>query len=144
MERATPKRPINIWVLGLFTLGAVAASVGEVTAAEPMAGPRPLSMGEGISVERGEAVYSQNCVTCHGLSGRGDGPMSPKWPTEQVMPDLTSKGFLAGRDEELFTNVKEGLRRLEEPLIVMPQFKYILSDEDILSAIKYVQNLPTN
>ena len=45
----------------------------------------------------------------------------------------------SGRPGELFGSAE--LARLEEPLIVMPQFKYILSDNDIKSVHAYVKSL---
>lgn len=33
---------------------------------------------------------------------------------------------------------------MDEPLIVMPQFKYILSENDIQSALAFVKTLPTH
>jgi mono/diheme cytochrome c family protein len=46
-----------------------------------------------------------------------------------------------GRDKELLGSIREGLRRLPEPAYVMPQFKYILSDEEIQSVLAYVKTL---
>lgn len=33
--------------------------------------------GDPIAAERGRALYSANCATCHGPTGRGDGPAAP-------------------------------------------------------------------
>jgi mono/diheme cytochrome c family protein len=30
------------------------------------------------SIDRGEKLYKQHCVSCHGISGEGDGPLAPK------------------------------------------------------------------
>jgi high-affinity iron transporter len=30
------------------------------------------------SIDRGEKVYMQNCLQCHGKSGEGDGPLAPR------------------------------------------------------------------
>ena len=135
------ERKIIIGILVLFTLGFLLTSV-EDTYAQSMTNPMPLSLGKGVSVKRGAAIFAQQCATCHGLSGRKDGPRSFSWTKEQYLPDLSVKAFVTGRDQQLFTNIKEGMSRLFEPMIVMPQWKYILSDEDIWSVIKYIQTLP--
>ncbi|OGP30612.1 MAG: hypothetical protein A2073_04540 [Deltaproteobacteria bacterium GWC2_42_11] len=135
------ERKIIIGILVLSVLGFLLMSVND-TYAQSMTNPIPLSLGKGVSVERGAAIFAQQCATCHGLSGRRDGPRSFSWTKEQYMPDLSVKEVITGRDEQLFTNIKEGLARFPEPMIVMPQWKYILSDEDIWSVIKYIQTLP--
>lgn len=96
------------------------------------------------SVARGEKVFVEYCSVCHGLYGKGDGPRYAFFSEEQYIPDLTDSGFLEGRDEELISNIRDGLRRLDEPMVVMPQFKYILSDSDIRSTLEYVKSLPTH
>ncbi len=30
------------------------------------------------AINRGEKIYLQNCLQCHGKSGEGDGPMAPR------------------------------------------------------------------
>ncbi|MBF0306077.1 MAG: cytochrome c, partial [Alphaproteobacteria bacterium] len=108
-------------------------------AAEPMAGPRKI--GQGVSIARGEQVFIELCANCHGMKGKGDGPRSTYFPEGQYIPDLTMSGFVQGRDEELLDAIRQGLNRLDEPLLIMPQFKYILSEDDIKSALKYVKTL---
>jgi mono/diheme cytochrome c family protein len=39
-------------------------------------------------------------------------------------------------------SIREGLRRFPEPAYVMPQFKYILSEDEIQSVLLYVKTLP--
>lgn len=108
-------------------------------AAEPMVGPR--KPGQGVSVARGEQVFVELCALCHGMKGKGDGPRSTYFPEGQYIPDLTSPGFVEGRDAELLDNIRQGLHRLDEPLLAMPQFKYILADDDIKSVLAYVKTL---
>ncbi len=55
---------------------------------------------------------------------------------------MTLAAVMNGRDKELLGSIREGLRRLPEPAYVMPQFKYILSDEEIQSVLAYVKTLP--
>jgi mono/diheme cytochrome c family protein len=109
-------------------------------AAEPMAGPR--KMGHGVSVARGHDVFIELCALCHGVKGKGDGPRSTYFHKDQYIPDLTIEGFVEGRDAELLTHIREGLQRLDEPQLAMPQFKYILAEDDIKSVLAYIKTLP--
>lgn len=105
--------------------------------------PHFKSTGKPVSVVRGEAVFIDHCALCHGIHGKGDGPRSAFFiPGGQYIPDMTIAQVLAGRDKELIENIREGLHRLPEPSYVMPQFKYILSDEEIRSALAYIKTLP--
>lgn len=108
-----------------------------------MARPHYKPSGKPISAARGERVFVDHCALCHGLHGKGDGPRSAYFVEGvQYVPDLTVADFLKGRDAELLRSIREGLNRLPEPAYVMPQFKYILSDEEIRSALAYVKTLP--
>jgi mono/diheme cytochrome c family protein len=112
------------------------------TSAE-MSHPHFKSTGTPVSAARGETIFVDHCALCHGLHGKGDGPRSAFFqPGVQYIPDLTLAEFLKGRDKELMQSIREGLRRLPEPAYVMPQFKYILSDEEIRSVLAYVKTLP--
>ncbi|MBL8488696.1 MAG: cytochrome c [Rhodocyclaceae bacterium] len=118
-----------------------AAAMQGAPAETPKPHYRPT--GKPVSAARGEAIFLDHCAICHGLHGKGDGPRSAFFqPGVQYIPDLTAAGFLKGRDEVLLASIRDGLRRLPEPAYVMPQFKYILSDEEIRSVLAYVKSLP--
>ncbi len=118
----------------------------KVVAVANMWGDKPTphfkATGKPVSARRGELVFIDHCAICHGLHGKGDGPRSAFFqPGVQYIPDLTVAAFLKDRDQQLLENIREGLRRFPEPAYVMPQFKYILSDEEIHSALAYVKTL---
>ncbi len=136
--------------------GLAAAIVGTATAAEMkeakgamnvsmadrMATPHYKPTGKPPSAARGEAIFLDHCALCHGVHGKGDGPRSAYFvPGGQYIPDMTLAAVMNGRDKELLGSIREGLRRLPEPAYVMPQFKYILSDEEIQSVLAYVKTL---
>ena len=98
--------------------------------------------GKPVSAARGEAIFVDHCALCHGLHGRGDGPRSAFFQTGvQFIPDFATPGYLTGRDDQLMQSVREGLARLPEPAILMPQFKYILPDDEIRSVLVYLKGL---
>lgn len=115
----------------------------KVSVRDVQAKPHFKPTGAPVSVARGEAIFVDHCALCHGLHGKGDGPRSAFFQQGvQYIPDLTFEGLVKGRDQELMQNIREGLRRLPEPAYVMPQFKYILSDDEIKSALAYIKTLP--
>lgn len=104
--------------------------------------PHFKATGKPVSAARGLQVFVDHCAVCHGLHGKGDGPRSAYFqPGVQFIPDLTLASYLKGRDEQLLESIRQGLRRLDEPAYVMPQFKYILSEEEIRSTLAYVKSL---
>lgn len=110
-----------------------------------MARPHYKATGKPITAARGEAIYLDHCAVCHGLHGKGDGPRSAFFvPGQQYIADLSNAQFVRGRDEQLLNSIREGLNRYPEPSYVMPQFKYILSDEEIRSVLAYVKTLPSH
>lgn len=109
---------------------------------EAMAGPRFRPVSKQISTARGERVFVEHCANCHGMQGKGDGPRSAYFnPDAQYFPDLSIAEYVNGRDKELLASIRDGLARLPEPAIIMPQFKYILSEYEIRSALMYIKSL---
>lgn len=118
-------------------------TAGKASMGSESAKPHFKPTGKPVSAARGEAIFMDHCALCHGVYGKGDGPRSAFFvPGGQYIPDMTVAQVLAGRDKELIENIREGLHRLPEPSYVMPQFKYILSDEEIRSVLAYVKTLP--
>lgn len=128
-------------------LAAAETSPKKVAAMPNLWGETPTphfkASGKPISAARGQDIFVDHCAICHGLHGKGDGPRSAFFqPGVQYIADLSNADFLKGRDEQLHESIREGLRRFPEPAYVMPQFKYILSEEEIRSALAYVKTLP--
>lgn len=146
-------KSLNIFALlagfaATFAVTGYAAEVKEskaamkVSMAEPMAKPHFKPTGKPPSAARGQVIFLDHCALCHGVHGQGDGPRSAFFvPGGQYIPDMTLAAVMTGRDKELLTSIREGLLRLPEPAYVMPQFKYILSDEEIQSVLAYVKTL---
>ena len=57
---------------------------------------------------RGQAVYQQQCLRCHGADGKGEGvdaPHLPMWP-----PTLNGSLLWKRLDGELFWRIRHGLQ----------------------------------
>jgi copper transport protein len=84
------------------------------------------------SIERGRTLYEQNCVTCHGLTGRGDGPLAA---TLRPRPADFRAHMAAGHtDGELFTWLSKGV-----PGTAMPAFEGQISEDDRWHLINYIR-----
>lgn len=98
-----------------------------------LSNPLPRTRG---SVERGAAVYEQNCVSCHGETGAGDGPVGRTLSP----PPANLAGFaqkpMAQWDPFVYWTVDEGGAQFGS---AMPAFKDTLFKEDIRAVIAYTQ-----
>ncbi|MCA8350027.1 c-type cytochrome [Burkholderia cepacia] len=97
--------------------------------------PAPFSVS---NVMRGAHLYAQHCVACHGVDGRGEGPLAatlPHWPP-------TFAGALLARrlDGELFWRVRHGTRD-ERGAPTMPGFAATLGPRDTWAVLDYLKAL---
>ena len=83
------------------------------------------------SISHGAALWKQDCEVCHGVDGRGDGPVSaslPKHPkdlTRIALPPVFPDGVVAYR----IANGGE----------VMPAWKDVLSTDDIWDLVSFIR-----
>jgi mono/diheme cytochrome c family protein len=85
-------------------------------------------------IARGQQVFTENCVECHGERGRGDGPRSEKIGT--LPADLTDLKEMASLSRDLlFKTVTEGMGD------DMPSFADKLTDDQRRDVIAYVRTL---
>lgn len=73
-----------------------------------------------------------NCVTCHGASGKGDGPAAAALPPPKPA-DWTSAKVQAETDGELFWKISTGRG-------AMPPWKH-LPDKDRWEIVNYIRTL---
>jgi mono/diheme cytochrome c family protein len=90
-------------------------------------------------VEEGKKLYGQYCGSCHGQSGKGDGPaaaaLNPK------PRDHTDKAYMSKlTDDDLLKVIKNGGASVgKSPL--MPPWGASLNDNQIKDVIAYVRTL---
>lgn len=81
---------------------------------------------------KGKTVYGTYCANCHGLTGKGDGPIG-----QSLLPpaaNLTTSGNKS--DTELLKTIQNG-----RPGTAMPSWKGDLSAQDILNVLSYIRTL---
>ena len=81
----------------------------------------------------GAQVYHNNCESCHGAQGHGDGPAGVA--LEPPPKNLAELGKPAA-DDYLFWRISTG-----RPGTAMPPWKGTLSDEQIWQVIAYIRTL---
>jgi mono/diheme cytochrome c family protein len=108
------------------------------------------------TVNQGVGLYAVNCAVCHGLSGKGDGPMRSfllKWGGI-LPPDLTSPATVGRSDNDLLGLISEGgatkltfaqigldiPTQVDKP-ISMPTFKKLLTQDERWMLVYYLRDL---
>jgi mono/diheme cytochrome c family protein len=77
-------------------------------------------------------LYSKHCKSCHGSSGKGDGPKASG--LEISSGDFTSEEFKKETEGAIYYKTTEG----RDP---MPTFKKKVSDEERWQIVLYVMSL---
>jgi mono/diheme cytochrome c family protein len=93
--------------------------------------------GDPAAVSAGETLFQQNCVSCHGTTGKGDGPagsaLTPKPADLGAVQISVSDGYL-------FWRITEG--GMMEPFrSVMPAWKGIMDEEKTWQVVSYIRTL---
>ena len=125
LERVAP--PDSVAERAAILVQRIAAAAGGALDPFP---PRPPSLA------RGAAVFQQQCVQCHGPTGRGDGPKAKQ--LEGPAP-----ASLADRDAMSAVSPVDVYRKLTIGVAgtAMPQFEETLSPEDRWAVATYVATL---
>jgi len=117
---------------------AAPAKVTRVSFSDLAVAPKPDVTPQ--LLERGKAVYGQNCAACHGIKGDGNGDAAafllPK-PRNFVEAKYKLRSTPTGQlptDGDLFRSVSLGL-----PGTPMPPWKHSLSDEDRWAVVEYIK-----
>ena len=95
----------------------------------------PLPANE-ANIVAGKAMFTEQCASCHGKSGIGDGEAG-----RELQPKPANIAFIMDKwiatDPFLFWSISEGGERLET---AMPAFKETLSDKQRWQIIHYLRN----
>jgi putative copper resistance protein D len=130
------------WLVGATAaVGAVAlAAAGLSIASRPMPLrnlPNPVAPNE-ASIASGRALYIEDCLPCHGPTGKGDGPLGltlnprPADLTLHTIPGVHPDG-------QLFAWISDGY-----PGSVMPAWKGRLSETLRWNLVNYLRTLAPN
>lgn len=82
--------------------------------------------GDAEALTTGKALWVKHCQSCHGKSGKGDGPKASQLKT--LPEDMTKAAIQKQSDGALFYKSSEGRKD-------MPSFKKKIPDQDDLWAV---------
>lgn len=96
-------------------------------------------LAHAADAEQGKKIYGQFCASCHGQTGKGDGPASAALnPKPRDHTDKESMSKLS--DDDIFKVIKNGGASIgKSPL--MPPWGASLKDEQIQDVVAYVRIL---
>ena len=87
---------------------------------------------KGNEIERGKNLYQTNCLTCHGASGKGNGPLGPA-----LIPPASDLTVTKQKtDEELMATIQNGRAGT-----AMSPWNNILSQQELQNVLAYVRSL---
>ena len=143
-ESANPKQPyMPVWG-EVISKTQVANLVAYIRAGlPPVADTQPASVpvGQGAPVA-GAALYIRyGCVNCHGPNGLGGVP-NPSSP-DKTIPPLSGQGFRHDfpTDKAIAAVIRSGSVIGRAPIVSMPHWGGILSDQQIAELIAYLKTL---
>jgi mono/diheme cytochrome c family protein len=109
----------------------------------PVAGTQPVSVpaGQGDAVAGASLYIRYGCVNCHGPNGLGGVPNPQSQDT--VIPPLSGQGFRHDfpTDKAIADVIRSGSVIGKAPIVSMPHWGGILSDQQIAQLIAYLKTL---
>jgi copper transport protein len=91
-------------------------------------------IADDATIQRGSAVYAAQCLTCHGVTGQGDGPQAAQNPVPPA--DFTDPIHQLHSNESMAAMVVNGF-----PESGMPPFGETLTGQQIDDVVAYVRSL---
>lgn len=91
----------------------------------------PVALEE-ASLAKGKALYIKECLSCHGPTGKGDGPGAKDLETKPH--DLSLPKLREQTDGALFWKITEG----KKP---MPSYAQTFGDDDRWHLVNYIRSL---
>ncbi len=99
-----------------------------------------VSSSYAADVERGKAIYNERCVSCHGATGAGDGPVGAALPPDQKPRNLQEGVMKVATDADKFKNLmKQGGMPLGLSALMPPQPD--LTEADAANLYEYIKSL---
>ncbi len=119
--------------LAVFSIGGPLFAQSSDWKAPPNVVNRPNPVpANANTIALGQKLYVGNCMTCHGPSGKGDGPGAAA--LEKKPADLTARIKAGATDGELFWKISEG----RSPMI---SWKGSLSETQRWELVNYIKTL---
>jgi mono/diheme cytochrome c family protein len=143
-ESANPKQPyMPVWgeVISKTQVSNLVAYIRAGLPAVADTQPVPVPQGQGAPVA-GAALYIRyGCVNCHGPNGLGGVPNPLS--ADKTIPPLSGQGFHHDfpTDKAIAAVIRSGSVIGRAPIVSMPHWGGILSDQQIAELIAYLKTL---
>ena len=130
------------WAAALITLAFAIALTTASAGAQRRGGDPKLAArknpvaANAASIKSGQALYAKNCRHCHGLRGRGDGPLAPKDPKPADLTD--AKWDHGSSDGEIFAIIWNGA---PAPKTEMKPMKGTLTEKNVWEIVNYLRSI---
>jgi mono/diheme cytochrome c family protein len=131
-------------VVWLATTALVGAE--EVDIATPRVPPEELAAAEKLAnpveasppvLARGKELYTLACVACHGVEGRGDGPLTEQTTMRPSPRNFTNPEFQRLRsDGELYWVLNHGIHESQ-----MMRMDFFFTDNELWTLVRYLRTL---
>ena len=117
-------------------VGLMAAGVVAYRMLSKPAGPAPPEVARDALLAQGRVIYLARCVACHGLDGRGDGPLAGNLVGPPV-GDLSDQEWKHGdRPEQVLAVIGQGV-----PNSRMDGWSRVLDPPELNAVAAYVYYL---
>lgn len=142
-ESTNPDKPyMPVWhgIISPHQISDIVAYLHAGLPAVSGAQPAPVPTDQG-DIVAGSILYTNlGCVNCHGPNGLGGVP-NPQSP-DTVIPPLVGKDFHAEfSDKDIAEIIRSGSVLGKAPIVSMPHWGTILSDQQIAQLIAYINTL---
>ena len=130
------------WAGVLLTLAFAVALTTATAEAQRRGGDPKLAarknpvVANAASIKSGQALYGKNCRHCHGLRGKGDGPLAPKNPKPADLTD--AKWDHGSSDGEIFAVIWNGA---PAPMSEMKPMKGTLTEKSVWEIVNYLRSI---
>jgi cbb3-type cytochrome c oxidase subunit III len=143
-ESANPTKPyMPVWgaVISDRQVGDLVTYIRAGLPAVPTAVPPQVPRNQGLATE-GSVIYVRNgCINCHGPNGLGGVP-NPQSP-DKTIPPLSGADFRGefNTDAKIIDVIRSGSVIGRAPIVSMPHWGGILSDEQLQALAAYIKTL---
>jgi mono/diheme cytochrome c family protein len=130
----------GVWTLLIIGCAVLVMSVA-VAAQKKGGDPKLAALKNPVpantaSITAGRNLYAKNCRHCHGLRGKGDGPLAPKNPRPADLTD--AKWDHGSSDGEIYTMILNGA---PAPMTEMKGMKGTLTPTQIWQVVNYIRSI---
>jgi cbb3-type cytochrome c oxidase subunit III len=145
-ESANPTKPyMPVWgqVVSARQVTDLVAYIRAGLPAVPGATPPPVITKQGLAVEGAGLYQRYGCINCHGPNGLGGVP-NPQSP-DKAIPPLSGADFFQefNTDKKIADVIRSGSVLGRAPIVSMPHWGGILSDQQLRALVAYIKTLKT-